>query len=286
MKSSSNKFLANKPMTRLAIRGAKNLGKGVWKNKRKIARGFARGAGAVAGATIGLSAAVASGDPSKALTYTSAGALAGNTIGKNSVNFVTDTASSSKDMAQEKYSNLKNAVNEELYGVEYARQEQIKENNRKARKALMKDENERAKWNLKAADMGYDGDMQDFMSAVADYKEAGITDESTIENALKVENQRGGIGGDLHENMIDVTSYASKNGLGMSTFDDEKKFASFEKLVDSTGLAGDKQEEVKRLTAQLVGREDLYRKRKQEQNMTKRQTRKTTKKQQRRNKNN
>ena len=255
-----------KAMGKLAIKGVKKLGKGIWKNKRKIARGLARGVGTVAGATMGLSAAAASGDPSKALAYMGAGALAGNSIGKNAVNFIADTAVKAKDMIKDKSSGIKDEWNEAKYGREYAREKQIEANNKKAKKAFLKDEKEIAKYKEMAGDMGYEGNIKDLMTAAADYKIAGITDDKMIENALKVEHKRGGIGGNLHQNMVDVASYASRNDLGKKTFDDDKKFASFEKLVASTGLPENKQEEVKQLTAQLVDREKLYNKRKREQN--------------------
>lgn len=255
-----------KAMGKLAIKGVKKLGKGIWKNKRKIARGLARGVGTVAGATMGLSAAAASGDPSKALAYMGAGALAGNSIGKNAVNFTADTAVKAKDMIKDKSSGIKDEWNEAKYGREYAREKQIEANNKKAKKAFLKDEKEIAKYKEMAGDMGYEGNIKDLMTAAADYKIAGITDDKMIENALKVEHKRGGIGGNLHQNMVDVASYASRNDLGKKTFDDDKKFASFEKLVASTGLPENKQEEVKQLTAQLVDREKLYNKRKREQN--------------------
>ncbi len=255
-----------KAMGKLAIKGVKKLGKGIWKNKRKIARGLARGVGTVAGATMGLSAAAASGDPSKALAYMGAGALAGNSIGKNAVNFTADTAVKAKDMIKDKSSGIKDEWNEAKYGREYAREKQIEANNKKAKKAFLKDEKEIAKYKEMAGDMGYEGNIKDLMTAAADYKIAGITDVKMIENALKVEHKRGGIGGNLHQNMVDVASYASRNDLGKKTFDDDKKFASFEKLVASTGLPENKQEEVKQLTAQLVDREKLYNKRKREQN--------------------
>ena len=96
-----------------------------------------------------------------------------------------------------------------------------------------------------AAQLGYNGDLKDFMNTVADYKEADINDDKLIKNALKVEKSNGGIGGSRHEHIVDAAKFMAKNDLGKSTFDDDKKFKSFENLVASTGLSENQQEQVK-----------------------------------------
>ena len=63
---------------RRMINGAKKM-----KPLRALRRGITYGAGALTFGTIGLAAGIASGDPSKALQYTTAGALAGGRLGRN-----------------------------------------------------------------------------------------------------------------------------------------------------------------------------------------------------------
>ena len=265
-----------KAMGKMAIRGVKNVGKGVWKNKRKIARGIGRGVGAVAGATVGLAAGVASGDPSNALTYLGAGAVAGNMIGKNATNMVADTAVAAKNLITDKGSSLKNAWNEERYGAAYAIEQQRKANNKKAREEFLKDDSEKEKYKNLAVELGYQGNVKELMQNVADYKEAGVDDDDMIKNALELEQSRGGIGGDMHNNIVDIAKFATSNNVDKSIFDDDRKYAGFKRVVETTevmpgqSMNPKEQEQVMGLTAQLVGRENVYKQRMKEELQQKR----------------
>ena len=242
------------------IRGAKTLGRGIWKNKRKIVRGAARATGTVMGAAIGLGAGLTTGDLSKTLTYASAGAYAGNAVGKNATNIVADTAINAENFVKSKAGEANNAINEELYGRTAAKEMKVEANNQKARKTLMKDPKQRAKWEDKAADMGYDGDMEQFMNSVADYHEAGISDEKQIVNALKVEKEKGGIGGASHEQIVDMAAYANKGGYGKEYIEDEKKRNAMEDQLAAAGLSQSGQIKAMETFAALQGKEEYYKK--------------------------
>lgn len=262
----SNPDILNRPpmrkdgVKRVLKRGARTLGKGVWKNKRKIARGFARATGTVMGAAIGLGAGLTTGDFSKAATYISAGAYAGNAIGKNATNIIADKGVNAGNYIKSKAELTNNEINKDLYGRTAAKQMQIESNNRKARKNLMRDPQQLAEWEDVAADIGYDGDMEPFMNSVADYKEAGINDKKQIANALKVEKEKGGIGGASHEKIVDMAAYANKGGYGKEYIEDEKKRNSMEEQLAAEGLNKNGQIKAMETFAALHGKEAYYRK--------------------------
>ncbi len=247
---------------RTVIRGARGGINGIVRNKAKIARTINRGIGTVAGASIGLAAGIASGDASKAILYTAGGAAAGGAIGKNGTNAAISTAAGVGESAKQLGTNIRDAYNEEKYGVEEARRKSVEAANRSARKSFMRDPKEQRKYKDMASQLGYSGDLKDFMNTVADYKEADINDDKMIKNALKVEKANGGIGGGKHDNFVDAAKFMAKNNLGKDTFDDDSKFKSFENLVASTGLSESQQEQVKRNIAQMSDRKNLYDRRK------------------------
>ena len=245
---------------RLLIRGAISPLRGIWKGKRKIVRGAARAAGTIMGATIGFGAGLTTGDLSKTLTYMSAGAYAGNSIGKNATNVIADKAINAGNFIKSTAGNVENAYAQEMFGRTAAKEMKVAGNNMKARKALMKDPKQRAKWEDKAADMGYDGDMEQFMNSVADYHEAGISDEKQIVNALKVEKEKGGIGGASHEQIVDMAAYANKGGYGKEYIEDEKKRNAMEDQLAAAGLSQSGQIKAMETFAALQGKEEYYKK--------------------------
>lgn len=257
------KFIA-KAAGKTAIRGAKSLGAGVWKNKKKIAgkvaRMGAKGAGAVFGGTIGLSAGIATGDAKNAFTYMAGGTFAGSTLGNKLFN----VGESGEKKTIETGGKIRDAYNEERYGIQEARNIKQEREMKKAKKAFMKDPKERQKYDDMRKELNYEGSLNDFMSAVSDYKEAGVEDDKVIKNGLKTERDfGGGIGGNLHNQLTDVAGYMAKNDLGKNTFVEDKKFKEFEGLVASTGLSENQQEQLKVRTAQLAGQENMYERRKQ-----------------------
>ena len=149
------------------------------------------------------------------------------------------------------------AYNEEKYGRTEARRRQLEEKNRKARAQFIKDENARAKWEEVAADIGYDGDMEDFMNYVADYKQEGLDDDKVIQG-LKTEKNKGGIGGDKHNQVVDMAKYVDKGGYGKEYIEDEKKRNAMEDQLGAAGLNKSQQKEAMEIFASLHGKEQYY----------------------------
>ena len=108
--------------------------------------------------------------------------------------------------------------------------------------------------------LGYNGNQKDFMNAAFDLKEAGVTSDDMIKNALKLEMQRDGgeVRGKSHQNVVDVASFAEKNNYGRDYIEDEKKRTSMEGVVQS--IIPDKESQIKVMQtfAGLHGREEFY----------------------------
>lgn len=98
------------------------------------------------------------------------------------------------------------------------------------------------------------------MNSVADYHEAGISDEKQIVNALKVEKEKGGIGGASHEQIVDMAVYANKGGYGKEYIEDEKKRNAMEDQLAAAGLSQSGQIKAMETFAALQGKEEYYKK--------------------------
>ena len=244
---------------KLAIKGIKSAGRHLYKGA-KIA---AVGVGGLAGAGVGLAVGVATGKPSNAWQYAATGAgigaLAGRGIsqapeagmdfGKNVVNTI-----------QGKLDGATDTKNETLYGRDYARQQQIERINDRARQQFLKDEKQQAKYEDMARDVGYTGDLDNFMNAAFDMRVAGIKDEKLQKNALKLEMSRddGKVGGASHEGIMDVAAFANDNGYDRTYIEDTKKRESMEGVVQSMVSGEDNQMAVMETFAGLYGREEYY----------------------------
>lgn len=233
---------AAKGIPKTAIRGVKNLGKGVWKNKGKIARTGVRIAGGVMGATIGAGAALTTGDPSKMAQFTVAGVLAGRAVGNSAANLTGRGVDLGKG-AINQAGKVKNAYIEEVYGYEAARQKEMEAYNKQAKKAFMKNEQEIAKYKEVAtklqkadkADRKYD--VKEVMSAAWNYKESGVTDDKLIENGLKMEakyNGKIGQENSEHGKMINVVQEVSKFSTDY-IYDKDKREALESRLKAKVG---------------------------------------------------
>ena len=130
-----------KAMGRTFIRGAKTIPKATKMVAKASPRLALKGAGMAIGTGIGVAAGIASGDASKVAQYGLAGLAAGNKIGENTYNL---GAKVGKKTA-ERGSVIKNAYNEEMYGLAKAQQMRIDKQNEKAKKAFMKDEEEKGR---------------------------------------------------------------------------------------------------------------------------------------------
>ncbi len=211
---------------RMIKRGAKAVGKQVWKRKGTIARG----AGAVLGGTVGLAAGLTTGDFSKTMSYMGAGALAGSSIGANAQRAVVGLGEGTVQGVK----TLQQIRNEEKYGYDYAREKQREQQNQKARKAFLRDDKQKRQYTDLAAKMGYKGDVKNLMEAAADYKEAGITNEKLIQNSLQAEYLRdGSIKGRSHDKFVEVASFAHENNFSKDNITDAKKREQLDTVVDT-----------------------------------------------------
>lgn len=155
---------------------------------------------------------------------------------------------------------MKDTYNETLYGRDYARQQQIEKANSRARKQFLRNKDEQAKYEDMARDLGYKGDLSNFMQAAFDMKVAGINDEKLQKNVLKLEMQRddGKVGGKSHEGIMDVAAFANDNGYDRGYIEDAKKRDAMEGVVQSMVSGEDNQMAVMETFAGLYGREEFY----------------------------
>ena len=247
---------------RVVGRVAKSVGKQLYKHSGGAIRTGLRVAGTVAGATVGVAAGITTGDLSKTVSYMGAGALAGNAIGgniqKSGANLVAGAKSGVGQLSQTAR-DMRNAYEEEKYGLGEARKREIGRQNARARKEFLKDDNEKAKYKELAAKMDYKGDIQDLMNAAADYKEAGITDDKLIQNSLKAEYKRDKtINGSSHDKFVDIASFSQENGFGREYIDDDKKRNTLEGVISSTIKNPEQQKEAGQMFAEIYGRGDYY----------------------------
>ena len=225
---------------------------------RFTGRALTRGAAMVAGGGIGLAAGLTTGDMSKAFTYTATGALAGKAIRDKvarAPGAVKDMAVGTRDKIREELDKANDEKVENTQGYAAMRAQQIARDNARARAAILKNKDEIRKYKQMAGDIGYDGDIKNFMNAALDYKEAGVEDDKLIKNALKLENKNGGVGGNKHKNIVDVTSFTKD--YGRDYIEDEKKRASLEKVVNSKVSNQNSQKEIMKTFAALHGRDKL-----------------------------
>ncbi len=249
---------------RVIGRGAGRVGRQVWKNKGKYAKGLAgfaaktalKGAGAAALAMPALAAGLTTGDISKAAQFVGAGAIAGSTLGGSLYNGVAaPVAGGAVNVVRD----ARNAYKEERYGAEEAERRQRERQNIKARKEFMLNESEIKKYRELKGKMGYNGSVKDLMSAAADYKEAGVTDDKLIQNALKAEyKQDSSLSGNNHRQFVDVASFAAQNGFGKDYIDDDKKRTSLENVISSTVQDPEAQRKAAQTFADIFDRTEMY----------------------------
>ncbi len=225
-----------------AIRGVKNGAKGVWKNKGKIARTGAKLAGGVMGAAIGMGAGLTTGDFSKVAQYATGGVAAGYATGNQVANLTGAGVNMAKKLPG-KAGDVRNAFEEETYGLADARQKKIERHNTKAKKEWLKNESERAKYADIAAKLnakstnGKQYSVNEVMDAAWDYKVAGVDNEKNIEKGLKLEAKRHGAIGKENSNhnrvinvMQEVGNYSKEHFV-----DKDKREALDERLRAQLG---------------------------------------------------
>ena len=260
----SNKY--TKAAGKMAFKGAKTLGKGVWKNKGRIAKTLASGAmsigGAALGVGIGAAAGLASGDPSKVFSYAGTGLVSGGMIGKNAVDFVAGAGGGAMNLASraaEKGRNIRYDWNEALDGVAVAERKEQAREDRKNKKKFMKDEEEIKKAKRLQAQLEEQGQkvkLDDIMKSRYDYVAAGVKD-SEIEKAQLAE-AKNGINGDTHGNYVSLAREADKLGISKATFSDDKKYNEFLNTL-STDLGGEAQgREAMGMIANIKGASNVH----------------------------
>lgn len=261
----NRKFARTRAVGRVIGRGASRAGRQVWRNKGKYAKGLAgfaaktalRGAGAAALAMPALAAGLTTGDISKTAQFVGAGAIAGSTLGGSLYNGVAEPAATGAVNAAR---DARGAYQEELYGAEEAERRKRERQNAKARKEFMLNESEIKKYRALKGKMGYNGSVKDLMSAAADYKEAGVTDDQLIQNALQAEHkQDSSLSGNNHKQFVDVASFAAQNGFGKDYIDDDKKRTSLENVISSTVRDPEAQRRAAQTFADIFDRTEMYR---------------------------
>lgn len=247
---------------RLAIRGVKTAGKGFFRGVRKVAPAIPGVVAGGVGAGLGVAIGVATGKPSNAFQYAATGAGIGAAIGTGVTGAGANLASGVRQEVPKRLDQMATAIDEERFGKEYAREQQIARENSRARARFLKDEKEKEKYEEMMGKLGYKGSQKDFMNAAFDLKEAGVTSDDMIKNALKLEMERddGEVGGKSHENVMDVASFAEKNGYTKDYIEDTKKRQSMEGVVQSMISNTDQQRAVMETFAGLHGRTEFYKK--------------------------
>lgn len=242
---------------RIAGRLGKSAGKTVLKGIKGGAKLGLRMATTGAGAAIGLASAISTGDLSNVAKLTIGGAAAGNQIGKGAINLAGNVAGSGIQSVRNGYDTIADTINDERYGVSVSKEKKNERLNARERKKFLKDESQIKKYTAMKRDIGYDGDVKELMNAAADYKELGVSDDM-IKNALKVEQKRDGtVGGDNHDKMLDVASFATENGYKKSDILSNKNRSDMEDVVQSTIAEKDRYEVMKNI-ADLYGAGDFY----------------------------
>lgn len=257
--SSSNngiKASRKRAIARMAKKGAIKGVKSMPKAARFLAKKGLRGSGLVMGGAIGLAAGIASGDPSQALKYSIAGAAAGNRIGDGIYNLSARSGSAIINGTKSGTDALKSAYRDERYTLAEKRNREIEEQNRAAKKAFMKNEEEKARYEdltARLQESGVDCTLDQVMNTAFDYKVAGL-DEDKIETGLKLESKYGNIGGNNHEQIMDIMDLTNKYGPEYILKAENR--AAMEGSIRS--IAGSNSDQVMQLFAEAHGLEEYY----------------------------
>ena len=150
-----------------------------------------------------------------------------------------------------------------MYGVGYAAEQAAIRQNERAEKQFLDNKEEQAKYEEMAgrikASTGHDVKTEDLMQAAFDYKKAGITDEKQIENGLTLEakNDNGVVGGNNHENVMDVINMTKTYGRDYMI--DDKKRNSLQGVIKDKVKGEENQNKVWDLYSQALSMEETGR---------------------------
>ncbi len=165
------------------------------------------------GTVIGAGSALTMGDASKIPQFVAGGAVAGYVAGNTAANVTGRVSGVAKNVLKQP-GNVRRAYEEEAYGLNYARNRDIKRQNDIRKKNFMRDDAEKIKYHDMAAKLSKNGNTfstAQVMDAVWDMKKAGINDEKLQEKILKVEARRGskiGSSNRDHEKIINIAQEA------------------------------------------------------------------------------
>ncbi len=250
----------------IGIAGAKTLGKGA----AFAGRGLVRTVGTIGGGIVGLSAAATTGDFSKAFTYTAAGAVAGNLMGKN-VNNLAGKAANAVISAPERFNRMNDRLdsmqdkwNANVYGASYARQQRMDRQNQQARSRMLRSKIERNKAEEWIAENNYNGSVEDVINAKADLMEAGV-DDKLAEDAMKTEfKNTGSLSSGSHQQYVDAAAFIKKQNYTKNDIEDEDKMRSMEERVQTMVSNPNDQLKVMQMTSQMLGADKTYELRRRE----------------------
>lgn len=239
---------------KLALKGAKKVGKAAYKGAKKVGRAAVRVPFGVAGGMVGLAAGITTGDMSKAMSFMGAGALAGSSIGKSVANKTIDGASAIRNQV-DKFQYEKDKAK---YGIGEATKRLDQRQNDRAKINFMKNEAEKEKYEEMAGriskETGKDVDAKALMESAFDYKKAGITDEKQIERGLTMETKHDS-DSNIHENMIDIVGMTKDYGKEYVL--DDKKRAAVQDTIKSTVNGESNQDRVWNLYTETLGFKNL-----------------------------
>ena len=246
-------------------RGGKVLGRKIRGVAKELPGNAARftGRAAIKAATLAATGVITAGaaitNPDNIPQFVATGAMIGNSLGNRAYNGLVEPAAEGVvNLAKD----TRNAYNEERHGIEEATNMKRERLNKKARENFMNDENEVKRYRNLASQMDYNGDVENLMSAAADYKEAGVTDNKLIQNALIAEyrdDKNTSFSGDKHKAFVDTASLVQQKGFGKEYIEDDKKRASLENFLESKVKGASEQRRAAQTVADIYDLGDMYR---------------------------
>ena len=167
------------------ISSPKNWGRSIKDATAKTAKAGARISGVALGAGIGVASGIASGDLSKTVQNAALGSSIGNSIAAGGINRVSTGISNLKD----NYNNQKEQKEREVYGEDYSKYKKAEQD-----KKFFYDSEKREKYaeefsndlkGLKGKER--ESKIDEIMKSAIKYREYGVTDDSLITKAMKLD---------------------------------------------------------------------------------------------------
>ena len=199
---------------------------------------------------------------SKAITFATTGAVAGNVIANNlnsAPGRIYDSVKNGKSNFRDSMDSLKDDYYGETQGYDVAFEKRQEREEKRARREFYKDKEEIAKAQSLAGEIKYKGDINDIMDAKYDYYKAGIKDEKLINNSIKSEyKNNGALSSRAHNEYVSATSFLDKNGYTAKDISDEKNMNRIEEKVQTKLKNPEDQVRVMNTLSSILGEKDLY----------------------------